>query len=304
VKLLEMRSDRRSTATNLSRGRHARFGRVWALLLVGCALVGCATGGTALPPITETATGEYQVGKFVWFDLLTEDPGAARAFYQGLFDWTVDNSDGPAGYFTIRHDGVAIGGIAKIENEIDASEAIWLGSLSVEDVDAAAKTTAARGGEVIDPPTDVGGRGRMAIIRDPSGAELGVLRSATGDPAESKPTAGRWLWTELVTDDSKTAEAFYAELVGYRVQTVETGDDLIYRVVGRDGRARAGIVEVEWKNVEPNWLPYVGVADLNTTIRSAYALGGRLLLRNGDIAILTDPTGGAIGIQQLAGGTK
>ena len=302
--ILDVRPDRRSTATDATQRRRVRFGRAWGLLLAGCALVGCATGGTALPPITDAPTGEYQPGKFVWFDLLTEDAEAARVFYQQLFDWTFDDSDGPAGYSVIRHGGVAIGGIAKIEDEIDASEAIWLGSLSVEDVDAAAKTAAARGGEVIEAATDVAGRGRMAIIRDPSGAELGVLRSATGDPVDQKPAAGRWLWTELVTDDSKTAEAFYAELVGYRVQTVETGDDLVYRVVGRDGRARAGIVEVKWKNVEPNWLPYVGVADLNTTIRSAQTRGGKLLLRNGDIAILTDPTGGAIGVQQLAGGTK
>jgi predicted enzyme related to lactoylglutathione lyase len=298
------RSLRLTPATDANGARPRRFGRMWGLLLVGCALVGCATGGTALPPITEAATGEYHVGKFVWFDLLTEDPDAARGFYQQLFDWTFDDSDGPAGYFTIRHAGVAIGGMAKIENVIAAPEAIWLGTLSVEDVDAAAKTAAADGGEVIDAPVDVRGRGRMAIIRDPSGAELAVLRSATGDPADSKALAGRWLWTELITDDSKTAEAFYTKLVGYGVQTVEIEDDLTYRVVGRDGRARAGIVEVQWKNVEPNWLPYVGVADLNATIRSAYTHGGKLLLRNGDIAILTDPTGGAIGVQQLAGGTK
>jgi hypothetical protein len=274
------------------------------LLLAGCAWVGCTTVDASLPPITDPPTGEHRVGKFVWVDLLTEDPAAARMFYQRLFDWSFDDSTGPAGYFTIEHEGVAIGGLARIEDSLAASEAFWLASLSVEDVDAAAKITEARGGKVVEAPIDVAGRGRMAVIRDPSGAELALLRSATGDPIVRKPTAGRWLWIDLVTNDAGAAEAFYAELVGYGVQTVELGDELVYKVVGKDGIARAGIVEVEWQNVEPNWLPYVGVADLNATIGKALSNGGKLLLRNGDVAIITDPTGGAIGIQQLAGGTK
>jgi predicted enzyme related to lactoylglutathione lyase len=233
-----VRPYRTPIATGATRAR--RRGRSALLLLAVFGWAGCTTVDTALPPITETPTGEHRIGKFVWFDLLTEDPATARVFYQRLFDWSFDDSAGPAGYFTIRHEGVAIGGLAQIEDTLSAPEAIWLASISVEDVDATASA----------------------------------------------------------------AEAFYGDLVGYEVRTVELGEGLVYTVVGRDGHARAGIVEVDWKNVEANWLPYVGVADLNATIGTAYSLGGRLLLRTGDIAILTDPTGGAFGVQQLAGGMK
>lgn len=299
-----MEFNRSSTTIDTSSRRVPQIPRLGALLLVATAWIGCTTVDTALPPIAEPPTGEHRVGKFVWIDLLTEDPAAARVFYQRLFQWTFDDSTGPAGYFTIRNGDRAIGGLARIENTIAAPEAIWLASLSVDDVDAAAEVATSRGGEVVEAPIDVDGRGRMAVLRDPSGAELAVLRSASGDPVGHEPAAGSWLWIDLVTNDAAAAEAFYAELVGYEVQTVELGDDLVYKVIGRDGHARAGIVEVQWEKVESNWLPYVGVTDLNATIHTAYSLGGRLLLRNGDVAILTDPTGGAFGIQQLAEGTK
>ena len=58
-------------------------------------LSGCASKQTAsLPAITPTPTGQHQVGKFVWFDLLTEDVQAAQGFYKELFGWNIDTANG------------------------------------------------------------------------------------------------------------------------------------------------------------------------------------------------------------------
>jgi predicted enzyme related to lactoylglutathione lyase len=270
-----------------------------ALLFIGM-LSGCAGLRSAgnLPPISQEVSEERHIGKFVWFDLLTEQADAARPFYGSLFGWTFDDSSTPPDYSLIRLDGLPIGGIVNIRDKLSQSESQWLGYLSVTSVDRTTRVSRDLGGEVIDGPVEVLGRGRMAVVRDPTGAAFVALTSATGDPPDAVPPIGAWLWTDLITNDGATAEAFYNEIVGYKVQEIRTGDGDIYQVVGRDSRARAGIVEVNWTDVDSNWLPYVRVSDVSATIQQAEALGGRLLLRIDDAAMLMDPTGAVVGVQR------
>ena len=67
----------------------------------------------------------------------------------------------------------------------------------------------------------------------------------------------------------------------------------------------AGLVEIENKQVDPIWAPYLGVADLKAIVAQAKALGGRILLEpspelgEGRVALLADPTGGAFFVYEL-----
>jgi predicted enzyme related to lactoylglutathione lyase len=269
-------------------------------LLLGCS----TTGGTRLPPVTATATNEALVGKFVWFDLLTEDVAAAKTFYAELFGWQIDDSAGPKGYSVIRNGGSPIGGIANISDELEESEAIWLASLSVDDVDKAAQVTRDRGGEVLDGPADVTGRGRMVVLRDPTGAELIALRSSSGDPPDVAAGPGSWLWVDLVTHDSQAARDYYAALVGYQSKQVKSKHGETYHIFGRGDRVRAGVVEVDWEKIESNWLPYVSVADVDATVVKAESLGAKQILRDDRLAVLLDPTGAAFGVHLAVKGQE
>jgi predicted enzyme related to lactoylglutathione lyase len=271
---------------------------VSVVAIAALGLAGCATRAS-LPPVAPNATDVTHPGKFVWFDLLTEDVSAARGFYGEVFGWTFEDAPGDDDYVLIRSGSAAIGGLAPVdERDFDVSESLWLGSLSVADVDAAASLVKSRGGELIVSPVDVDGRGRLAAVRDPAGAPLVLLRASGGDPADANPPVGGWLWVDLWTDDASAAKAFYAELVGYETREVEAGPDHVYHVLGRDGRARAGLVEIDMKGIEPNWLPYVRVGNVGRTVERAREQGGSVLLQREDLAILIDPTGAAIGVQR------
>jgi len=266
------------------------------LIMNGCALM----QGARLPPISPTPTGQHQIGKFVWFDLLTEDVQEAQKFYKGLFGWRFAAAEQTPDYTVIYSGGKPIGGIASYENkDPKVLESIWLATLSVEDVDRAASIVKARGGQVMDGPLDVKGRGRMAVVRDPEGAELVLIRAAGGDPVDAAIKSGEWLWVDLFTGDAKKANEFYGALAGYTAQTVKTEGDHAYHLLRRGGRVYAGVVELRWKEVEPNWLPYIRVDDLKAAIGRAEKLGGILLLRVGSVAVLEDPTGGVFGIQEF-----
>jgi len=142
----------------------------------------------------------------------------------------------------------------------------------------------------------------MAVIQDPEGAELILLRAAGGDPVDETVKSGEWLWVDLFTRDAKTANEFYGSLAGYTAQTVKTEEDHSYNLLEKDARAFAGVVEIPWEDVEPNWLPYVKVDDLEGTISLAENLGGVLILRLENVAVIADPTGGVFGIQVVRGG--
>lgn len=266
-------------------------------------LAAACTKPIELPPVTASATGAHLTGKFIWRDLLTDDVAAARAFYGGLFGWQFqDVADGE--YVVITHHGAPIGGIVEASPKVKVAVAQWVSWLSVTDVDAAADLVRAEGGAVLRGPMDLAGRGRLAVVTDPQGALLVLVRTDEGDPPDADPVEGGWLWTELWTHQRAASAGFYGKLVGYSTETMDLGDGKDYTVFRGSGARRSGLVDNPFDHVPTNWLPYVRVSDAGAVAARAEALGGRVLLaqsediRNGTAAIVADPTGAALTIQQ------
>lgn len=292
-----MKGERRDPASREGAKWLAPFALLLGLLVLG----GCASMRQAtLPPVTPHPTGQHQAGKFVWFDLLTENVTVAQNFYGRLFGWRFSAPEGSRDYTVIYAGDKPVGGVVPYENrDPKVLESIWLSAMSVGDVDRAVAVVKARNGKVLDGPIDVKGRGRMAVIRDPEGAVLVLIRAAGGDPADAVARAGEFLWVDLVTRDAARAGEFYGALAGYKAWLVKTKSGHSYDLLHRNGRAYAGMVQVRAKDVEPNWLPYIRVDDLEATMRRAARLGGVVILRLEHVAVIADPTGGVFGVQAV-----
>src|SRR5262245_12238148 len=110
-------------------------------------------------------------GKFVWYELVSRDAKKAQRFYNEVLGWKV--APFPMGDTTYEMilAGEAldtmIGGYTTPRNEQEPSH--WIAYVSVDDVDAAAKSAAANGGKVLEEPFDAPEVGRMARIADPQG---------------------------------------------------------------------------------------------------------------------------------------
>jgi predicted enzyme related to lactoylglutathione lyase len=281
-------------------------------VLVAISLGACAPSAPVLEltPVSPTPTGDVHPGQIVWRDLVTDDLEAVQEFYGGLFGWTfADVQDDGRVYSVIRRNGQAIGGIVPVDDRDPAvSSARWLSLMSVPDVDATIADLRAAGGSVEVGPRTNPTRGRMALVRDPQGAQLVLVRAAGGDPpfrTESDIGSGDWLWTELWASDAGAASSFYVDLVGYSAERPQVdGAPSEYRVLRVGGRPHAGVNEIPWDDVQPNWLPYVRVDDPAAVARRAEELGGRVLIapdpsvRQGSAALLMDPTGAAFAIQR------
>jgi len=262
-----------------------------------------------LAPVTPTPTGVHNIGQFVWVDLVTNDMATAKRFYGGLFGWQFEDVPGdPVVYSVIRHLGVPIGGIAPIDdNDLNIASARWLSLMSVEDVDEAADQILRSGGHLDREPWDNPTRGRLAVVTDPQGATVVFVRSKEGDPPNLEAAdlvSGRWMWIELWARDAAAAITLYQSIAGYSAESTDVFDSPEYRVLVRDDRPRAGVNQIPWPEVQPNWLPYIKVDDPAAVARRAEELGGSVLIppapevRNGSAALLLDPMGAAFGIQR------
>jgi uncharacterized protein len=187
-----------------------------SLLLVGCTgknSLSLQEETQSLTAITETPTGKHHTGKFVWHDLLTDDVVKAKEFYAGLFDWSFEDHQG---YTTIYQHDKAIGGMMQVAHTSDKNpEAVWLPSLSVDNVDSAIVDVKANKGTVLKGPIDMPQRGRGVLVSDAQGAHIVLLHAKGGDPMDTTPKIGEWLWNELWTADPKESENLYRILGKY-----------------------------------------------------------------------------------------
>ena len=264
-------------------------------------LHGCSSAKQ--PAITAAPTGSELPGKFVWHDLLTSDPAAAQRFYAELFGWEFRPSNSE--YTVVTQAGRPIGGILDTRKaKRKGVPAQWLGSVSVADVDSAVGVIKAGGGKVHWGPKSLGPRGDVALVADAHDVPFVVMRAPDGDPPNAPPDVNGWLWDELWTRDPEAATRFYEKLVSYRVSAKDTGNDRVYYVLESGGQPRAGVTRLLATDVKPTWLSYVRVADVNAMVGRVASLGGRVLIaptpkiRDGRVALIEDPTGAAIAIQE------
>lgn len=286
----------------------AAIGRRRLLLGLGAAaLAGTACTTPAVSPTQGMVISPTPlVGKFVWRDLMTDDPALVKPFYAALLGWEyVETRSLGRPYTLIRSGGQFIAGIAQGQRRLPhEGNAQWLSFLSVADVDRAAQATAAAGGNVLLAPFDVPRVGRAAVVADPQGAPLGLLRASFGDPADTpEPVLHRFLWTEALVRDPVAAARFYADLAGFEILVHDHGDKP-FRVLKAAGRERAGVMRMPFANMNPTWLPAVMVADPAASAQRAAALGGRVLVtprmdvRAGSVALIADPGGAVLALQR------
>jgi predicted enzyme related to lactoylglutathione lyase len=271
------------------------------VLLLTAIIAGCSS--STGPDLSQMSfSDEPLIGKFVWYDLITDDAEAARRFYGGLFGWSFDRREGPGGkdYYLAHDDGRIVGGVVAVAEPPDGSElSRWLPYVSVGDVDASTSRARVEGGRIVVEPLDVR-LGRVAAIVDPQGAAIGLARSTIGDPDDATTAGGtgRIVWAELLADDDEAAASFYRTVVGCETRTIDRRGGEYTMLVGA-GRDRAGIFPnpTDW---DPQWITHFGVTDPAAAAARAEELGGTVLLaptpevREGSIAIVSDPSGAVL----------
>jgi predicted enzyme related to lactoylglutathione lyase len=284
-----------------------RFISVTAVLAVLGANPAAASPTFELPPPGGLPSHEHHPGKIVWADLVTPDLASAEQFYGGLFGWTFKHiRAGKTDYAVAMVDGRPIGGI--LQRPVPPGEhrqPAWLTFIAVRDVDEARRNALSHGAESLSAPKSYAGRGRQAVLRDPSGAAFAVLASSGGDPPDFLAEPGEWLWSALLTKDPGQSAAFYQAVFGYDVFDTDSDDGAEHVILSSDDYARASANSLPaGGHRHPHWLDFVRVDDTVQAANKAVTLGGRILVEphdgghGGKAAVVADPAGAPIGLME------
>lgn len=109
---------------------------------------------------------------FLWHELVTPDQKTSGDFFGRLFGWARREVDaGKFGTYTLfSKNGQDVAGMMNPTPDTPVKDSYWLAYFAVEDIDASAALAVSLGGEVIVPPHEVPGVGRICVVADPTGA--------------------------------------------------------------------------------------------------------------------------------------
>jgi uncharacterized protein len=257
-----------------------------------------------------TVTQAHAPGTFCWVELGTTDSQAAKRFYTRLFGWKFQ--DQPIGedqfYTTFDVGGKQVAALYQQDSQQVAQGVPphWLSYVSIESADRSAARARELGATVILEPFDVYDFGRMSVIKDPTGAVLGLWepRSHIGASLVGEPNS--FCWNELTTSDTLRAESFYAGLFGWEPQKQPMGD-FEYTYFRQGERNNGGMMPIapEWGPMPPHWEVYFAVDDCDAKAGLSESLGGRIVTPPTDVpgvgrfATLADPQGASFSIIKL-----
>jgi predicted enzyme related to lactoylglutathione lyase len=272
-------------------------------------------GSAAAAPLSalvEPPSQEHHIGKIIFAELVTPDLAAARAFYGQLFGWSFrELANGGTPYAEARLNGRLVAGLLyKPAPAIQRRQPAWLNFIAARDVDAVGKLAVQGGGRLLLAPHDLAGHGREAVLADPQGAVFAVLASASGDPADTLPEPGEWIWSSLITREPAAGAAFYQGLLDYEVfdppADAPPGEQHLMLVSQDYLRASVNALPAGMRDARSHWLSYIRVEDAVKTSRRLLALGGRVLVEpradhhGGKVAVVADPSGAAFGLLEWA----
>jgi uncharacterized protein len=240
----------------------------------------------------------YEQGVPSWVDLTTSDVSKALEFYGELLGWESEAGPPEAGGYRVMHlRGRTVAGIGPQMNP--QAPVAWATYVNVDSAQDAAERVEANGGRTLMAPMDVMEEGRLAVFADPQGAVFGVWQPGHHRGAQLVNEPGAWCWSELLTTDVDLAQAFYAAVFGWELETVP--GEMPYTMCQVGGRPAAGMMAkpptmpVE---VPPHWGVYFMVADLDGALATVRARGGQVLgepidTPAGRFAPALDPSGAA-----------
>ncbi|MDX6540855.1 MAG: uncharacterized protein QOI71_2465 [Gaiellales bacterium] len=239
----------------------------------------------------------HDPGTICWIDLASSDASGATEFYCELFGWTASEQlEGGGGYRLLLHEGRKVAGVAPCWGDTDCST--WSTYVASADAAETCAAAVASGGDVVMDAMDVLTAGRMAIVRDPAGAQVCVWEPGDHRGYEVRGDPGTPLDSELMTPDLTTACSFYHAVFGWTAQQQDFGPSA-YTVWKRHDRPVAGALELaesRREDTQPHWRVAIATADCDATARLCRALGGAVREPPADgapgrCALLEDPAG-------------
>ncbi|WP_067825138.1 VOC family protein [Nocardia inohanensis] len=237
-------------------------------------------------------------GMPAWFDLTTAEPAKAIEFYMQLFDWSAEPvvMTDYGKYIMFRRNGAPVAGLVERTGATPQPDG-WLTYLSTADISATIAAAQANRGGVQRPILEIPGIGTTAVLTDPAGSAIGVVRP-DGDAEEraAGPTAP--VWTELESVDWPLTFDFATEVFALRTEIQSATPGSRFATFHDENHPRGGIFELAPEIPHSRWEVAFLVDDAQQAVDRAVELGGTIVRPVYDIPVGTglgarvaDPSG-------------
>ena len=134
--------------------------------------------GAIVSAFAPQGEGDLNEGVFVWDELHTSDPGAAKSFYGEVFGWTATDRDmGPMTYTIFERGEKQIAGCAPLQEGMPTP--YWIPYIYSDDVEATVAQAKELGANVFMDTAEVPNIGSIAVLQDPVGAVFGVFKPSS-----------------------------------------------------------------------------------------------------------------------------
>ncbi|KAB1147201.1 VOC family protein [Streptomyces luteolifulvus] len=240
--------------------------------------------------MAENRASAYGEGVPCWIDAQLPDLAAGRRFYGELFGWTFE--DQPAAYTATvwaLKDGEPVAALAhKTDGRMPT---VWTVYFATPDAKVLAGRIRAAGGQVVIPPTPVGGLGTAALATDPEGAVFALWQPESHPGFGRRHEPGSFAWVQLYARDTEAANTFYGELFY----------DALFGPDAEPDFGRAPVSEVFAAEMPPHLLVHFGVDDCEAALGTVNRLGGRVRVppfdtSYGKVAVVSDNQGASFAL--------
>ena len=266
------------------------------------------------PASTAPQTGGSPQGQLIWYELMTPDADASKAFYDAVVGWQIGEPVAEfQGYRMIsRSDGGSAGGVLPLTAEMQQHGArpTWLGYIGVDDTDAAVAAIEQAGGKTLMPAFDIPNIGRVAMVADPQGAPFYIMKPIPPEGRENEQSdvfsvdqPQRVRWNELSTTDPDAAITFYRSQFGWGQEgDMDMGEMGKYRFIQKGATTIGAVMRKPPQLPVSAWTYYVGVDNVDRAVDAIKSGGGQVLhgpmeIPGGEFALnAMDPQGASFGL--------
>jgi predicted enzyme related to lactoylglutathione lyase len=253
-------------------------------------------------------------GRICWYELLTNDPEGAAAFYTQVLGWGTDTHSGGGTPYTMWVNGEQpIGGVMELPPEAVAqgTPPNWLMYVSTPDIEGTTQRARELRAQILAGPMDLPDVGVISVIADPQGPVFAAYQPATFTPGHDGPAAvGEFSWHEIISTDWEAGWSFYAELFAWQQDdAMDMGEMGTYQMFNRGAHALGGFMNKPPHMPVPCWMLYARVADLDAVAAAVREHGGQVVnepmeVPGGDrVAHFMDPQGAMFAAHEVVSGS-
>ena len=219
--------------------------------------------------------------KFTWIDISTFNVEGAKNFYQAVFDWKF-SKERLESYLICSKEDSPCAGLYEMPDFFQKIKmpSFWMSYIKVEDIEVVVDKAKKLGGKI--ELEEQGEWGKVALIRDPSGAGFTCHEGGDLQVDPSSRIHGRWYHNELFVSDVSLVKPFYEDLFTWYIKAKSHNRYLITD----DTNETIATIQVATNDVKGDkefWAVYFTVDNFLTARKLIEKMGGNVIYEHNNI---------------------